>query len=62
LKIVAGEGARDPEGFDRDAMHVVMNREIVDFFDRKLGVDRDNGRPGSGQSTPSRGSRRSKGG
>jgi len=36
LKIVAGEAARDPEGFDRDAMHERMNREIVDFFDRKL--------------------------
>jgi predicted dienelactone hydrolase len=36
LKTVAGEAARDPEGFDRDAMHEVMNREIVDFFDRKL--------------------------
>jgi predicted dienelactone hydrolase len=36
LKIVAGEAARDPEDFDRDAMHAVMNREIVDFFDRKL--------------------------
>jgi predicted dienelactone hydrolase len=36
LKIVAGEAARDPEDFDRDAMHEVMNREIVDFFDRKL--------------------------
>ena len=36
LKLVAGEAAHDPEGFDRDAMHEVMNREIVDFFDRKL--------------------------
>ena len=36
LKLVAGEAAQDPEGFDRDAMHEVMNREIVDFFDRKL--------------------------
>src|SRR2546425_6242584 len=26
----------DPEGFDRDAMHEVMNPEIVGFFDRKL--------------------------
>jgi len=37
LKIVAGEAAQDPEGFDRDAMHEVMNSEIVGFFDRKLG-------------------------
>ncbi|HET9155297.1 MAG TPA: dienelactone hydrolase family protein, partial [Myxococcaceae bacterium] len=36
LKLMAGEAARDPEGFDRDAMHEVMNSEIVDFFDRKL--------------------------
>jgi predicted dienelactone hydrolase len=36
LNIVAGEAARDAAGFDREAMHVVMNREIVDFFDRKL--------------------------
>jgi predicted dienelactone hydrolase len=33
---VAGEAARDPEGFDRDAMHATINSEIVDFFDRKL--------------------------
>jgi predicted dienelactone hydrolase len=33
---VAGEAARDPEGFDRDAMHETMNLEIVGFFDRKL--------------------------
>jgi predicted dienelactone hydrolase len=36
LKLVAGEAAQDPEGFDRDAMHEVMNAEIVGFFDRKL--------------------------
>jgi predicted dienelactone hydrolase len=36
LKLVAGEAAQDPEGFDRDAMHEVINSEIVDFFDRKL--------------------------
>src|SRR5206468_9854562 len=36
LKLLAGEGAQDPEGFDRDAMHEVMNPEIVEFFDRKL--------------------------
>jgi predicted dienelactone hydrolase len=36
LKLVAGEAARDPEGFDRDAMHEVMNSEIVGFFDRRL--------------------------
>jgi predicted dienelactone hydrolase len=36
LKLVAGEAAQDPEGFDRDAMHEVMNSEIVGFFDRRL--------------------------
>jgi predicted dienelactone hydrolase len=36
LKIVAGEAARDPDGFDRDALHTVMNREIVGFFNRTL--------------------------
>jgi predicted dienelactone hydrolase len=36
LKLLAGEAARDPEGFDRNAMHEVMNSEIVGFFDRKL--------------------------
>ena len=36
LKIIAGEGARDPDGFDRDALHEVMNREIVGFFNRTL--------------------------
>ena len=41
LKIVVGEAARDPGGFDRDALHEVMNREIVGFFDRTL-------RPGGG--------------
>jgi len=38
LKILAGEAARDPEGFNRDALHATMNPEIVDFFDRKLPV------------------------
>jgi len=36
LKIVAGEAARDQDGFDRDALHEVMNREIVGFFNRTL--------------------------
>jgi predicted dienelactone hydrolase len=36
LKLVAGEAAKDPEGFDRDALHEAMNSEIVGFFDRKL--------------------------
>ena len=36
LKIVAGDAARDPDGFDRDAFHEVMNREIVGFFNRTL--------------------------
>src|SRR5207237_9105054 len=43
LKIVAGEAARDPEGFDRDAMHDGMNPEVVSFLDRELRA---------GQSTP----------
>lgn len=30
------EGARDPDGFDRDAFHEVMNREIVEFFNRTI--------------------------
>ncbi len=38
LKLIAGEAARDPDGFDREALHEVMNREIVGFFDRKLRV------------------------
>ena len=36
LRMVAGEGARDPDGFDRAAFHEVMNREIVGFFNRTL--------------------------
>ena len=36
VKLLAGEAARDPEGFDREAMHEVMNGEIIGFFDRKL--------------------------
>jgi predicted dienelactone hydrolase len=36
LKIIAGEAARDPDGFDRAALHEVMNREIVAFFNRTL--------------------------
>src|SRR5262245_18279244 len=36
LKIVAGVAARDPDGFDRDALHEVMNREIVGYFNRTL--------------------------
>jgi len=36
LNLVAGEAAKDPESFDRDALHETMNSEIVDFFDRKL--------------------------
>src|SRR5262249_49797433 len=41
LKILAGDAARDPEGFDRDALHEVMNREIVAFFNRTLGPAND---------------------
>jgi predicted dienelactone hydrolase len=36
VRIIAGEAARDPVGFDREAFHRVMNREIVEFFDRTL--------------------------
>ena len=36
LKIIAGEDARDPDGFDRDALHEVMNREIGGFFNGTL--------------------------
>ena len=36
LKLVAGVGARDPAGFDRDAFHEALNREIVTFFDQTL--------------------------
>jgi predicted dienelactone hydrolase len=50
-KIVAGEGARDPTGFDRDAFHRVMNGEIVGFFNRTLRTGGDpltkNARPRS---------------
>jgi predicted dienelactone hydrolase len=41
LKLVAGAGARDPDGFDRDAFHQVLNREIVGFFNRTLRPDGD---------------------
>lgn len=33
---LAGDAARDPAGFDRDALHATMNPEIADFFDRTL--------------------------
>jgi predicted dienelactone hydrolase len=36
LKILAGAAARDPDGFDRDALHEVMDREIVGYFNRTL--------------------------
>ncbi len=36
LKIVAGEAARDADGVDRGALHQVMNREIVGYFNRTL--------------------------
>ena len=36
LTVVAGEGGRDRAGFDRDAFHQVMNRDVVEFFDRTL--------------------------
>src|SRR5439155_162413 len=36
LKLLAGEAARDPDGFDREALHARMNPEIVGFFDRTL--------------------------
>ena len=49
---VVGEAARDPEDFDRDAMHEVINPEIVDFFDRKLRAGEPD-RRGGAQPTPS---------
>jgi predicted dienelactone hydrolase len=36
LKIIAGEAARDRDGFDRRALHEVMNREIVEYFNGTL--------------------------
>jgi hypothetical protein len=36
LKIIAGEGARDPDGFDREALHEATNREIIGFFNHTL--------------------------
>jgi predicted dienelactone hydrolase len=52
LRFVVGEAARDPEGFDRDAMHEVINPEIVGFFNRKLRADEPD-RRGGAQPTPS---------
>jgi predicted dienelactone hydrolase len=37
LRLVGIQGTRDPDGFDRDAFHEGLNREIVAFFDRTLG-------------------------
>lgn len=36
VKVLAGEAARDPNGFDRDAFQDVLNREITAYFDRTL--------------------------
>lgn len=36
LRLMAGAAARDPAGFDRDAFHEALDREIVAFFDRTL--------------------------
>ena len=36
LKNSAGEAGRDPNGFDRNAMHETLNLEIVAFFNRTL--------------------------
>jgi len=36
LRLLAGDGARDPAGFDRDALHARLTGEIVEFFDRTL--------------------------
>jgi predicted dienelactone hydrolase len=60
LKLVAGEAAQDPEGFDRDAMHEMMNPEIVGFFNRKLRPGENTPDQGA-QPTPPRGTRDSKG-
>jgi predicted dienelactone hydrolase len=56
LRVVVGEAARDPEGFDRDAMHSLMNPEIVLFFNRKL-PPRQNTPDTETKPTPSRGPR-----
>jgi len=40
LKLIAGEAARDPDGFDREALHETMNPEIAGFFDRTLPAGR----------------------
>ena len=52
---MAGEAAQDPDGFDRDAMHEVMNPEIVGFFNRKLRPGENTFEKGA-QPTPSRSS------
>jgi len=36
LRIWVGEAGQDPEGFDRDAMHETLNRDITAFLDEKL--------------------------
>jgi len=36
LRNSAGEAGRDPNGFDRNAMHETLNLEIVAFFNRTL--------------------------
>ena len=41
LRLVGIQGTRDPDGFDRDAFHEGLNREIVAFFDRTLGPGGD---------------------
>jgi predicted dienelactone hydrolase len=44
-RIWAGEAARDPPGFDRDAMHKTLNLDIVQFFDQMRGATERGGEP-----------------
>lgn len=52
LKLIAGEGARDPDGFDRDAFHEALNREIVGFLNRTLRPGGDTLAKGAQQCLP----------
>ena len=47
VRLVVGEPARDPDGFDRDALHATLDREIGDYFDRTLRPGGDRLAPGA---------------
>jgi predicted dienelactone hydrolase len=52
LRIWVGEAGQDPEGFDRDAVHETLNRDIVVFLDQKLRSSAaEGGRPESQRSS-----------